>query len=62
LLFLVIQNMDIIANSEISYEDYDKLRSKLSEFAKYNNYHVERKDEEMYIGIKFFIIFFKLLI
>ncbi|CAG8750628.1 6621_t:CDS:2, partial [Rhizophagus irregularis] len=32
---------------EISYEDYDKLRSKLFEFAKYNNYHVERKDEEI---------------
>ena len=39
--------MDILANSEINYEDYDKLRFKLYEFAKYNNYHIKRKDEEM---------------
>ncbi|RGB43723.1 hypothetical protein C1646_661266 [Rhizophagus diaphanus] len=39
--------MDILADSEISYEEYEKLRSKLSKFAKYNNYHVERKDEKI---------------
>ncbi|CAB5359245.1 unnamed protein product [Rhizophagus irregularis] len=36
--------MDILANSEISYEDYDKLRSKLFEFA---NEHLCKEIENL---------------